>query len=205
MNKKKKEPEYIYPFKDAKHEADEKFMDIVMMNDVISEKGSKIRLVKTDFNNGYMKFSLTETVYVSKKGMPNKLSEILHLMPQDQIRREKYLVFDISTDKKGNMLMVKKDNPTERVEFSKNYAELIKYFYRLSSVTLEDVSADLGTYKNDESVRQATIKINRKFSANFTIPKECGTKLIEGETRHGYWFNRYVHLNTVAPDTYKID
>lgn len=198
MNKKKKVPEFINPFKDAQEEKDRKFADFVTA-EYISEKGTKVKLTQTVFTGGYRKFVLQETVYIKKTDADKKLSEILQLRPQDQVHREKYLVFDTTIDAKGKMKMVRKDNPSEFAEFNKNESKLIMYFYRLNTVVLENAPKDLDfIYKNKDSVRQAKIDINRKFTAGFpSLISEDENYLITGETRHDYWFNPYVRLNIV--------
>jgi hypothetical protein len=198
MNKKKKQPEFINPFKDAQEEKDRKFADFVFA-EYVSEKGTKVKLTQTVFTGGYRKFVLQETVYIKKTEADKKLSDILQLKPQDQIHREKYLVFDTTIDTKGKMKMVRKDNPTEFAEFNKNEAKMIMYFYRLNTVVLENAPKDLDfIYKNKQSVRQAKMDINRKFSTGFqSLVSKEENYLIAGETRRDYWFNPYVRLNII--------
>ena len=198
MNKKKKVPEFINPFKDAQEEKDRKFVDFVVA-DYVSEKGTRVKLTQTIFTGGYRKLTLEETVYVKKTEEDKKLSEILQLKPQDQIHREKYLVFDVTIDTNGKMKMVRKDNPSEFAEFNKNEAKMIMYFYRLNNVVLENAPKDLDfIYKNKESVRLAKYDINKKFSYGFkSLMNKEENYLIAGKTRHNYWFNPYVRLNII--------
>lgn len=198
MNKKKKVPEFINPFKDAQEEKDRKFADFVTA-EYISEKGTKVKLTQTVFTGGYRKFVLQETVYIKKTEADKKLSEILQLRPQDQVHREKYLVFDVTIDAKGKMKMVRKDNPSEFAEFNKNEARMIMYFYRLNTVVLENAPKDLDfIYKNKESVRLAKYDINKKFSYGFkSLVSKEENYLIAGKSRHNYWFNPYVRLNII--------
>lgn len=198
MNKKKKVPEFINPFRDAQEEKDRKFLDFVVA-DYVSEKGTRVKLTQTIFTGGYRKLTLEETVYVKKTEADKKLSEILQLKPQDQIHREKYLVFDVTIDTNGKMKMVRKDNPTEVAEFNKNEAKMIMYFYRLNNVVLENAPKDLDfIYKNKESVRLAKYDINKKFSYGFkSLMNKEENYLIAGKTRHNYWFNPYVRLNII--------
>jgi hypothetical protein len=198
MNKKKKQPEFINPFKDTQEEKDRKMVDFVMAQ-YVSDKGSKIKLTQTVFTGGYRKFVLEETVYIKNTEVDKKLSDILDLKPQDQIRREKYLVFDAIIDDTGKMKIVRKDNPSEFAEFNKKESKMIMHFYRLNTVVLENAPKDLDfIYKNKESVRQAKIDINRKFIYAFpTLISEEENYLITGETRHDYWFNPYVRLNII--------
>lgn len=198
MNKKKKVPEFINPFKDAQEEKDRKFLDFVVAN-YVSEKGTRVKLTQTIYTGGYRKLTLEETVYLKKTEADKKLSDILQLKPQDQIHREKYLVFDATIDAKGRMKMVRKDNPNESAEFNKNEAKVIQYFYRLNTVVLENAPKDLDfIYKNKASVRQAKIDINRKFAVGFpSLTKKEENYLIAGETRRDYWFNPYIRLNII--------
>lgn len=198
MNKKKKTPEFINPFKDAQEEKDRKFLDFVVA-DYVSEKGTRVKLTQTIFTGGYRKITLEETVYLKKTEADKKLSEILQLKPQDQIHREQYLVFDVVIDAKGKMKMTKKDKPTEFAEFNKNEAKLIMYFYRLSNVVLENAPKDLDfIYKNKQSTRMAIIDINRKFSYGFkSLTSKEEKKLMSGDSRKNYSFNPYVRLNVV--------
>jgi hypothetical protein len=198
MNKKKKQPEFINPFKDAQEEKDRKFADFVFA-EYVSEKGTKVKLTQTVFTGGYRKFVLQETVYIKNTEANKKLSDILQLKPQDQIHREKYLVFDTTIDAKGKMKMVRKDNPSESAEFNKNETKMIMYFYRLNTVVLENAPKDLDfIYKNKQSVRQAKMDINRKFSTGFqSLVSKEENYLIAGETRRDYWFNPYVRLNII--------
>ncbi len=198
MNKKKKAPEFINPFKDAQEEKERKFLDFVVA-DYVSEKGTRVKLTQTIFTGGYRKLTLEETVYLKKTEADKKLSEILQLKPQDQIHREKYLVFDATIDAKGRMKMVRKDNPDESAEFNKNEAKVIMYFYRLNNVVLENAPKDLDfIYKNKDSVRQAQIDINRKFSYGFkSLTNKEERKLISGDPRKNYSFNPYVRLNII--------
>ena len=198
MNKKKDDPQFKYPFENTKDEKDRQMFDFII-SEYISDKGSKVKLTQTSFSGGYRKIVLEETVYIKNTDAEKKLSDILHLKPQDQISREQYLVFDVSMDDKGAMRMVKKDNPKEFAEFNKNEAKVILHFYKLSNVVLEKAPKDLDfIYKNKDSLRMATIDINRKFSYGFKSLNKDEKKLISGNPRNNYSFNPYIRLNIIS-------
>lgn len=198
MNKKRKVPVFNYPFESLSEEKDKEMLEIVD-HEYISEKGSRIRVVQTLFSGGYRKLTLTETIYVKNADGGKKLSDVLQLKPQDQIPREKYLVFDVGTTKKGAMRMTKKDSPKEFTEFNKNERSVILYFYELTRVALAKAPKDLDfIYKNEESLRMAIVKINRKFSFGFKSLKSKEEKKLIAGTGKGYSFNSNIRLNTIT-------
>jgi hypothetical protein len=197
MNKKKKDLVFVYPFKNQKEEAEKEKMDFVVSS-YISDKGTKIERTQTTFTEGgYTRLVLKETVYLKNESDDKKLGEVLSLRPQEQVKREKYLVFNVTLDAKGVMFMTKKDNPKEVAKFNENEAKVILYFYELSKVVLKDAPKDLDyIYSTKGSLRIATVKINRKFAYAFkSIKNEKEKKLMSGDNRKDYSFNPYIRLN----------
>lgn len=199
MNKKKKEPVFVYPFKNQKEEESKERMDFVVSS-YISDRGTKIERIQTTFTDGgYTRLVLKETVYLKNDDDGKKLGEVLSLRPQEQVKREQYLVFDVAIDAKGVMTMTKKDNPKEVAKFNENEAKVILYFYELTKVILAKAPKDLNhIYSTKESLRMATIKINRKFASAFkSIVNLQEKKLMSGDNRKDYTFNPYIRLNII--------
>ena len=196
MNKKKKKPEFTYPFKDNKHEQSCKFLDFKRMN-MISDRNSKVELTETMYSGGYRKIELKETLYI-KKGNNKKLGEILYLRPFDQVRLKKHLDFVVHINKDGKMFMTRKNISKVALEFKPEHRSIIRLFYENKDVTLEDAVGILGTYKNEQSLRQTIIKINRSVISHFKLTKK--DDLIKGNfdrKNKGYSFNPNIRLEFI--------
>ena len=201
MNKKKKQSEFIYPFKDAEQEEASKHFDFRRQR-MVSERGSRVELTQTEYKGGWHKLELKETLYI--KGNTNKkLGELLYLRPYDQVRLKKLLDFVAHIGKDGNMLVSRKDYATKPLEFNANQRGVIELFYENRSVTLED-AVDLlkrmhgKGYKDVDSLRQMIRRINEKIINAFGLtPKD---KLITGtfhKNRDGYSFNPNIRFEFI--------
>ena len=199
MNKKKKDPVFVYPFKNQKEEENKERMDFVVSS-YISDRGTKVERIQTTFTDGgYTRLVLKETVYLKNDSEGKKLGEVLSLRPQEQVKREHYLVFDVTIDAKEVMFMTKKDNPKEVAKFNENEAKVILYFYELNKVILKNAPKDLNhIYSTEESLRMAIVKINRKFASAFkSIVNTQEKKLMSEKSRKDYSFDPYIRLNVI--------
>lgn len=156
-----------------------------------------MKIVDTMYNKKgstgrYHKITVTETIFVEEDGKQEDLGKIMYLRPFNQVRREKHLDFDASTD--GGRLKIQKRGMVGKVaEFGGKDVDLITYFYEHRNVTLEQASKDLG-YKNKNSLRSAIVKANAKFLGVFNLSSR--DNLIVGERGKGYSPNPHIRLDT---------
>jgi hypothetical protein len=193
MNKKRKEPEFIYPFRDAEDEASRKMWDMTRTK-YVSKRGTQVSLVETLYNAKYRKVVLTETVYIKVGGPEQRLGEILTLRPYDQVRRKKLIFLEGSIDRKGSLRLEKNNVIGKVAEFNPNETRLIMFFYEHREVPLVKVPRELG-YTTETSVRSALIKINREISGALGSHKSF--KLVSGDQGKGYSFNPDIRLDIV--------
>ena len=196
MNKKRQKPKFKYPFKDKDHEESCKFLDFKRM-DMVSDRNTKVELTETVHKGGYRKIELKETLYI-KKGNNKKLGDILYLRPFDQVRLEKLLDFVVHITKDEKIFMTRKNISKEALEFRSKSQSIIRLFYERKDVTLEDAVKILGTYKNEQSLRQTIIKINRSVISHFKLTKK--DDLIKGNfnrNNKGYSFNPNIRLEFI--------
>ena len=194
MNKKKKEPVFLYPFKD-KHEEEDKHMMEHVASEYISDKGTKVKLTQTYYSGGYRKLVLEETVYVKNSDTDKRLSDTLHLRPHNQVKTEKYFIIDIDKNPKGGILMTR-ENINEPIPFNINEMEVILYFHEKGNGSLLKATKDIQVYKNEKTLLDAINRINRRFKTGFCLSKN--DNLISGKQREDYSFNEFVRFNFIS-------